>query len=184
MPHGVPLVVVFLSLAGILALSKIARIFAIRVRVMTVGVTLERRTVCACGGSGGGQAQKGREGGSRDDLRHRRLLWVSGPFRACSVNVTAVSIARMSPRYRFGIVCIALTYRCCLASNGHQHERLVAQPSCGVDGPASLWRYVLVGRSNLCGCNEFGPGKVHPTWIAWTESDAFTMLAASAVPSK
>ena len=31
---------------------------------------------------------------------------------------------------------------------------------------------------------EFGPGKIHPTWIAWTESDAFTMLAAPAVPSK
>ena len=28
---------------------------------------------------------------------------------------------------------------------------------------------------------EFGPGKIHPTWIAWTESDAFTMLAAPAV---
>ena len=26
---------------------------------------------------------------------------------------------------------------------------------------------------------EFGPGKIHPTWIAWTESDAFTMLAAA-----
>ena len=31
---------------------------------------------------------------------------------------------------------------------------------------------------------EFGPGKTYPTWIAWTESDAFTMLAAPAVPSK
>ena len=31
---------------------------------------------------------------------------------------------------------------------------------------------------------EFGPGKIHPTWIAWTESYAFTMLAAPAVPSK
>ena len=31
---------------------------------------------------------------------------------------------------------------------------------------------------------EFGPGKIHPTWIAWTESDAFTMLGAPAVPSK
>jgi hypothetical protein len=31
---------------------------------------------------------------------------------------------------------------------------------------------------------EFGPGKIHPTWIAWTESDAFPMLAAPAVPSK
>jgi len=25
---------------------------------------------------------------------------------------------------------------------------------------------------------EFGPGKVHPTWIAWSESAEFTMLAA------
>jgi hypothetical protein len=25
----------------------------------------------------------------------------------------------------------------------------------------------------------FGPGKIYPTWIAWTESDAFTMLAAA-----
>ena len=56
MPHGVPPVVVFLSrLAGILALSKIARIFAIRVRVMTVGVTLERRTVCAFGAAEAGR---------------------------------------------------------------------------------------------------------------------------------
>jgi hypothetical protein len=31
---------------------------------------------------------------------------------------------------------------------------------------------------------EFGPGKIHPTWIAWTSSDAFTMLAAPAVPSR
>jgi hypothetical protein len=23
---------------------------------------------------------------------------------------------------------------------------------------------------------EFGPGKIHPTWIAWTKSDAFTMV--------
>src|SRR5215469_3820931 len=105
MIHGVPLVVVFLSrLAGILALSKIARIFAIRVRVMTVGVTLERRTVCACGGSGGGQAQKRREGESRDDLRHRRLLWVSGPFRACSVNVTC-------RQYRQNVAPLPIWYR-------------------------------------------------------------------------
>jgi hypothetical protein len=26
---------------------------------------------------------------------------------------------------------------------------------------------------------EFGPGKTYPTWIAWTESREFTMLAAS-----
>jgi hypothetical protein len=26
---------------------------------------------------------------------------------------------------------------------------------------------------------EFGPGKIYPTWIAWTESDAFTMLPAA-----
>src|SRR6516162_9563971 len=31
---------------------------------------------------------------------------------------------------------------------------------------------------------EFGPGKTHPIWITWTESREFTMLAASAVPSK
>jgi hypothetical protein len=26
---------------------------------------------------------------------------------------------------------------------------------------------------------EFGPGKTHPTWIAWTESNEFTMLTAA-----
>src|SRR5262245_16239012 len=31
---------------------------------------------------------------------------------------------------------------------------------------------------------EFGPGKTYPTWIAWTESREFTMLAASAGPAK
>jgi hypothetical protein len=31
---------------------------------------------------------------------------------------------------------------------------------------------------------EFGPGKAYPTWIAWTESQEFTMLAAPTVPSK
>jgi hypothetical protein len=31
---------------------------------------------------------------------------------------------------------------------------------------------------------EFGPGKRYPTWIAWTESREFTMLAASAGPAK
>src|SRR5262249_55980263 len=91
MPHGVPLVVVFLSrLAGILALSKIARIFAIRVRVMTVGGTLERRTVCACGGSGGGPLQQRREGESSKDRRHGCPFRVRAPFQAGSVNVPCV----------------------------------------------------------------------------------------------
>jgi len=31
---------------------------------------------------------------------------------------------------------------------------------------------------------EFGPGKTYPTWIAWTESNEFTMLAADAGPAK
>src|SRR6516162_8157269 len=31
---------------------------------------------------------------------------------------------------------------------------------------------------------EFGPGKTYPTWIAWTESREFTMLAASAGQAK
>ena len=31
---------------------------------------------------------------------------------------------------------------------------------------------------------EFGPGKTYPTWIAWTESREFTMLAASVGPTK
>jgi hypothetical protein len=31
---------------------------------------------------------------------------------------------------------------------------------------------------------EFGPGKIHPIWITWTESREFKMLAAPAVPSK
>jgi hypothetical protein len=31
---------------------------------------------------------------------------------------------------------------------------------------------------------EFGPGKTYPTWIAWTESSEFTMLAAAAEPGK
>jgi hypothetical protein len=31
---------------------------------------------------------------------------------------------------------------------------------------------------------EFGPDKIYPTWITWTESRGFTMLAASAVPAK
>src|SRR5215467_2323965 len=63
---------------------------------MAVGVTLVRGTACARGRkentrrsdlpirtSGGGQAQKRREGESRDDLRHRRLLWLSGPLARC-----------------------------------------------------------------------------------------------------
>ena len=71
----------------------------------------------------------------------------------------------MSPRYRLGIDAV-------LVLNGHQHERLVAQPSCGVEGPASLWRYVLLGRSNLCGCNGPLRGRtsaliqVHLSWLA------------------
>jgi hypothetical protein len=31
---------------------------------------------------------------------------------------------------------------------------------------------------------EFGPGKTYPTWIAWTESREFRMLAASVGPAR
>src|SRR5262249_3324973 len=121
MIHGVPLVVVFLSrIAGIPALSKIARIFAIRVRVMTVGVTLERRTVCAFGGSGGGQAQKRREGESRGDLRRRRLPGGAAPFEPVALTLHAVSIARMSPHCRFVSSVSPLIYRVVLSRCGRE----------------------------------------------------------------
>src|SRR5215813_11293926 len=72
-----------------------------------------------------------------------------------------------------------------LALNGHQHERLVAQPSCGVDGPASVWRYVLVGRSNLCGCN--GPLRErtsaliqgHLSWVATSLQATLAVMPSS-----
>ena len=57
----------------------------------------------------------------------------------------------------------------------------------GCVGSMNPTTYKIVGRlytpvdANL---TEFGPGKTYPTWIAWTESREFTMLAASAGQAK
>src|SRR6516164_4109344 len=73
----------------------------------------------------------GSNGGPNSGLAHVSLLTIE--FEPVALTLHAFNIARISPRYRFGIVCIALTYRpvlyrCGLSANANVRNDAQLQP--------------------------------------------------------